>query len=201
MFHLQIGKGGQATGAPVDNIVPPVNQSFMVEPDKNLLDGNGQPFVKGKPFPAPVTSRPQTLQLVDDNPPEFFPPFPDLFHKFFPAQLVAVQAFLGQHPFNDILGGNPGMVGSGDPEGVITLHFIIAPENILEGGVQGMAHVECPGDIGRGDDHGKRRAIRFRHRPQIIFDRSRTGINPLPPGPVHILYLTEGFSFKCSIKK
>jgi hypothetical protein len=46
------------------------------------------------------------------------------------------------------------VVNTGKPEGIITLHFFKADKDILKGIIQGMAHVEGAGNIGRRDDDG-----------------------------------------------
>ena len=46
------------------------------------------------------------------------------------------------------------MVGAGEPEGAAPLHPPPADEDILEGLVQGVAHVQLTGDVGGRDDDG-----------------------------------------------
>ena len=47
------------------------------------------------------------------------------------------------------------MVGAGDPQSGVALHPLEADEDVLEGGVHGVAHVELAGDVGRGHDDGE----------------------------------------------
>ena len=44
------------------------------------------------------------------------------------------------------------MVGAWLPQYIVSLHLFISTEDVLQGIVQGMAHMEGPGDIG-GRDH------------------------------------------------
>ena len=156
VFHFQIGKGRVTTGAPVDDVIPPVNKTLPVKADKDLPDRPGKALIHSEPLPAPVAGSPQAFELVDDQPAVFGPPLPDLFHELFPAQFLTPDALLGQPAFHHVLGGDTGMVRSRDPEDVSAFHLIVAPEDVLEGGVQGMAHMQRPGHVRRRNDHGKR---------------------------------------------
>jgi len=51
--------------------------------------------------------------------PDFSFPLPDALFKFFTAQVAAVEAFFGELAFHYHLSGNSGVVGAGQPEGVI----------------------------------------------------------------------------------
>ena len=54
MFYFQIRKGGLASRTPVDDIVAPVNQPLLIEPDENLFHCVGEAFVHRKAFPTPI---------------------------------------------------------------------------------------------------------------------------------------------------
>ena len=56
------------------------------------------------------------------------------------------------------LGGDGGVVGAGDPEGVVARHARAAYEDILNGVVQHVAHMEHARDVGWWDHHGIRLA-------------------------------------------
>ena len=47
------------------------------------------------------------------------------------------------------------MVYAGQPQGGIALHSFKADQNILQGSVHGVAHMELARDVGRGHDDGK----------------------------------------------
>lgn len=53
------------------------------------------------------------------------------------------------------------MVRARQPKGFIAAHALIADEHVLQGLVQGVAHMELAGDVGRGDDDGIGRFIRI----------------------------------------
>ncbi len=168
VFDLVVGQGGMAARAPVDDVVSLVDQAFLIQADKNLADGGGQPGIHGEAFALPVTGRAQPLQLVDDRPAFLRPPAPDLFDEGLAAEVVTAFAFQGQLTFDDVLGGDAGVIGAGNPHGIVAAHPVITGEDILEGIVQGVANVEDAGDVGWGDDdgeggsawlHGRRKAL------------------------------------------
>jgi hypothetical protein len=49
------------------------------------------------------------------------------------------------------LRGDAGVVGAGLPQGFIPQHSMVTGQGIHEGVLEGMTHVQRPGDIGRGD--------------------------------------------------
>ncbi len=101
---------------------------------------------------------PSFFSWFDDLPAKLLLPLPDPGDKRLPAEPVAVGAFLGELFFHHVLGGDSGVVGSGQPEHVEPVHAFIPGEDILQGVVQGMPHVERAGHVGGRDDDGKRRA-------------------------------------------
>ncbi len=149
VFHFQVGQGGVAAGAPVDDALAPVDEPLFVELDEHLADGPGQAFVHGEPLPVPVAGGAQMLELVDDGAAVFLAPFPDPFDEFLPAQGVAIRSLFRQLPLHHVLGGDAGVVGAGHPEHPETPQPLVAAEGVLEGVVQGMAHVENARDVGR----------------------------------------------------
>jgi hypothetical protein len=52
------------------------------------------------------------------------------------------------------------MVGAGNPQGGVSLHSLEADEDILQGGVHSVPHMELPGDIGWRHHDGKGLFIR-----------------------------------------
>ena len=47
------------------------------------------------------------------------------------------------------------MVRAGDPQGGVALHPLKADQDVLEGAVHGVAHVELAGDVGGRHDDGE----------------------------------------------
>ena len=154
MFHFHIGKGRAAVDAPVDHPGAFVDQALFIKAHESFPDRPAQALVHGEPLPVPVAGNPQAFQLADDFISVSFLPLPNPFHEFLPAQVVPGQAFfLLQFFFHLDLGGQTRMVIARQPAGVVSQHPMPAHQDVLEGIVQGMAHVELAGDVGRRDHH------------------------------------------------
>ena len=61
-------------------------------------------------------------------------------------------AFFGEFAFDHHLGGDAGVVGAGEPEGVFAAHAVPADGDVDLGVLEHVAHVEDAGDVGRRDD-------------------------------------------------
>ena len=184
VLHLQIGQGGTAAGTPVDDVVSPVDEPLVIEPGKYLAHRPGEPLVHGEPFPLPVAGAAQPFELVDDLAAGLFLPLPDPFDEFAPTEVLTADLFPGQLPLHHVLGGNAGMVGSRQPEGIEPVHPFIADQDVLQGIVQGMAHMKDPGDIGRRDDDGKGLLAFIHGAPEMFL-----------PVPVLVPLLFNGLKF------
>ncbi len=162
--HFQVGQGGPAAGAPVDDVVAPVDEPLFEKPDENFTHRPGQPFVHGKTHPGPVHGSAHALNLVEDLPPVLLLPLPDLFDEFVPPQILSALALCGQSPLHHVLGGNAGMVHTRNPKDLVPFLPVVAAQNILQGEIQGMAHMQTAGDVRGRNDNGVRfsRSIRIR---------------------------------------
>ena len=153
MFAFVIGQRGSATRAPVDNVVATVDEVFLVEPAEDLGDGVAETLVHGKAFMFPIATTAEFAELVDDGAAVEFAPFPDAFDERVATEVAARFAFLLQRFFDDVLGGDAGMVGSRNPQDVASLHASPTHKNILHGVVERVAHVQDAGNVGwRNDD-------------------------------------------------
>ena len=170
MLYLCVGDGGLANRAPVDDAVALVNVALVVELYKHFLHGLGTALVHGKALSLPVGGGTHLLQLVDDASAILLFPVPGPLQEFLPAQVLLVNAFLLQL-FDDLdLGGDGGVIRSRLPEGVVSLHPLIADQNILHGVVQRVSHVELPGNVGGRHHNGKGlfTAVHFRVKIPVI---------------------------------
>ena len=170
MFHFQIRQSRVASGAPVDDVVPAVDEPLLVKAHKNFLNGFRKSFIHGKPFTAPVAGTTQSSQLVNNQSAVFFAPFPYPFDELFPAHGMPVGPLSCQVSLHHVLGGDAGMIGSGLPKHIVPGHFLVTAQNILEGIVQSMPHVKGPGHV-RGRDNNTVRGF-FRKRrwlKQVVF--------------------------------
>ena len=90
------------------------------------------------------------------------PPLLGMFEEAFPPEIIFAFPFLPELLFHLGLGGNPGVVGSGEPKYGVALLAGPAGKNVLDGVVEHMSHGQHPSHIGWGDDDGVRGFFRIR---------------------------------------
>ena len=151
-LHLEVREGRVAAGTPVDDVVAPVDQPVFVEPDEDLAHGPGEALVHGEALALPVAGAAQPLELVQDDAAVLLLPLPDPLDEFLAAQVVAGHPFLGEFLLDDVLRGDPGVVRPGHPEGVVALHAVVADQDVLQGIVERVPHVQHARHVGRRDD-------------------------------------------------
>ena len=155
ILYLGVGQSGDAVGAPVDDPAALVDETFLIELTEGLPHCLGAALIHGEPGPIPVAGGAHFFLLGHNAVAVHGLPVPDPLQEFLPAQVIAGQALL--HPellLHLDLGGDAGVVGARDPQGGISLHPLKANEDVLQGAVHGVAHVELAGDVGRRHDDG-----------------------------------------------
>ena len=161
IFHLSIGDGGFALGAPVDYALTAVDEALFIELTENLAYGGGASLVQSEALSLPVTGAAELFELLDNGSAVIFLPFPGSFEEAVTAHVLFCEA-LGAHVFNDFyLGGNGSMISTRHPECLIALHTFHADEHVLNGLVQCVAHVKFAGNIWRWNNNGERFFIRI----------------------------------------
>ncbi len=157
LLDLQVGDRRLEVRIPVHQPLVTVDELFLVKRHKDLANRRRQPLVEGEPLAAPVAARAQALQLVGDGPAGLGLPLPDLFDEGVAAQVAAaLVAGLGELTLHHHLGGDPGVVGAGQPERGLAPHPLEADQHILQGVVERMPDMQRAGDIGRRDDDRER---------------------------------------------
>ena len=156
VLHLQIRERRLAAGAPVDDIVPAVDQPALIELAEDLLHRLRQPGVQREPLAGPVAGRAQRPELADDGPARLALPRPDALHERLTAELVPREPLLPELPLHHVLRGDAGMIRTGHPEGVVPAHPMPADQDILQRVVQGVPHMERARHVGRRDDDAVR---------------------------------------------
>ncbi len=166
VLNLVVRERSQTARAPVDDVVAFVNETFIIEADKDLAHRLGQPFVHGEPLAVPVAGRAHALELLNDRAALLSPPLPDPLDELLTPKLMAGGLLCGKLPLHHILGGNARMVGARHPEGVVALHAVVARQQILQGVVEGVADVQHAGHIRRRNNDGKGRAAFLHSRTE-----------------------------------
>ncbi len=139
MLDLDIGQRRLATRAPVDQSLPTVDQPLPMQPDEDVADGGREPFIQREPLALPVAGGAEPFELCHDGSTGLLPPLPDALNEFLAAERFPVGPLGHKLPLDDVLCGDAGVVRSGKPEGVISLHPFSADQNILERVVQGVS--------------------------------------------------------------
>ena len=145
-------------GAPVDHPLAPIDQSLLVEPDKDFLHLTGIIWVHSEPLPVPVARAAEALELLDDDPPVLLFPLPDPLEKLLPPQIApCLLLLLAQLPLHHRLGGDAGVIGAGQPKYLMPRLPRPPGEDILQGIVEHVTEGEHTRDIGRRNNNGKTR--------------------------------------------
>ena len=89
-------------------------------------------------------------------------PGPDLLQKgVSPEGLSIGLASTRQVAFNDHLRRNPGVICPGQPKRFVTGHALKADQGVLNGGRQGVTHVQRARHVGRREHDGVSRFVRL----------------------------------------
>ena len=156
IFNLCIRESGDTLGAPVDNAVAAIDKSFFVKVYKYLANCARATLVKGEALTCPVAGCTKLFELTGDASFVFILPFPNSFQKLLATKVIARETFFkAQSFFNLNLGCNTCVVGSGNPKGVKALHSLITNENVLQGLVKRVTHVQLTRYVGGRNNYGE----------------------------------------------
>ena len=131
MNHLDVGKGGLTTWAPVDHALATVDLPFLVEANEDFAYSTGKAFIEGEPLPLPIGRGSERLQLPANMAAVAFLPVPDTLHELFATKVVSGESLLGQFLFHDVLGSDPCMIHARKPTSDVTIHPLIANYNVV----------------------------------------------------------------------
>ena len=157
ILNLSIGQCGCTVRTPVDDAGALVDQTLVVQVDKDFLDRLGTAFVHREALAAPVTGGTELLQLLDDAVAVLVLPVPDALEELLAAEIIAGQTLLlAEVLLNLDLCCDTGVVGTRHPQCRITLHALGTDQNILQGFVKCMTHMQLTRDIRGRNDNGIR---------------------------------------------
>ena len=152
MFYFDITQSGVTVNAPVGNTGTFVNQAFFVQGAEHFAYSLRAAFIHSKAFAFPIAGNAQAFQLVDDAVAILVLPFPNTFQEFFTTKIIAgFIFFFFNYFFYFNLGSQACMVIAGHPQGIVTHHAVPTNQNILQGVVQSVTHMQLTGDIRRGN--------------------------------------------------
>ena len=81
-------------------------------------------------------------------------PLPDPVDEGLAADVAPRDPFVAELTLDDHLRGNAGVIRAWLPQRIAAPHALMADEDVLQGIVEGMAHVQASRHIGRRDDNG-----------------------------------------------
>ena len=158
---LLVREGRQRLGAPVHHPLAAVDVPLFIEIHEDALHAFRVFLVHRETQPRPIARCAQLFQLLDDDAAMLLFPFPNMLEQFLATEIVPMlhYALLAQLAFDDTLRGDAGMVGAREPQNLLAIHTRLAGENVLNGVVEHMPHVQLAGDVWRRDDDRVRRPL------------------------------------------
>ncbi len=177
--HFKIGERSVAAGAPVDHVLAAVDEVLFVQADEDLAHGSRESGIEREALAAPIAACAKAHHLALDRIAVLLLPFPDALLELFASQVGALDAFFGEFALDHHLGGDAGVIGSRQPEGVFAQHAMPANGDVDLGVFQHVADVEDAGHIRRWDH--QREDLRAGFGGSV----KNAGIDP-PLGPVRL---------------
>ena len=148
-LDFQVADRGLDGRVPVDQALAAIDQALVVELHEGLGDHLRQLVVHGEVLAAPVHRVAHAAHLAGDGVAGLLLPFPDLRDEVLAAQVVAAELLLLQLALHHDLRGDAGVVRARQPQRVGALHAVVARQAVHDRLVEGMAHVQGAGDVGR----------------------------------------------------
>ena len=156
VLYFCIRNGGQAFRAPVDDALATVDQSLLIVLDENFLDSLAASLVHGEALSRPVAGGAKLFQLLDDSAAVLLFPCPCTFQKCLSADVLFLDALFAHCLYDLGFGCDGGVVGTRQPQSAVAGHALPANEDILQGLIQCVTHVQLSGDVWRGNYDGVR---------------------------------------------
>ena len=148
-----------AVRAPIDDAVAAINETFLVIAHEGVHHSGGQILVHREGFLGPVAGGAQTFELLDDPAAVLLFPCPRALEELFPAHVGFGEPFLLLHLLDDLdLCRDGCVVGAGQPQRLESAHTLEAGDDVLDGMIEGVTHVQLSRDVGRGH-HDRERLL------------------------------------------
>ena len=151
--HFLGREGGEGLRIPVHHAQATVDEAFVIEVNKHFDHTFTARFVHREGCTVPVAAGTQTAQLFQDDATMLVGPVPGMLKELLTGQVTLLDT-LGSELLDYLrLSGNRGMVGTRHPTGILTFHTGTAYQNILNGVIEHVSHVEHTRHIGWWDDY------------------------------------------------
>ncbi len=176
VHHFQIGDGGDAARAPVDDVLAAIDQAFFIQADEGFAHRARHALVHGEVLARPVDRGAQPLHLLQDHAAVVLLPIPHARDERLASDVAAVLALAGELALHHQLRRDAGVVGAGQPQRRQAAHALPADDDVDLGVLQHVSHVEVAGDVGRRQRDGKGLARLVRRRR---FDVEELFVDPV----------------------
>ena len=130
-----------------------------MEANEHLEHRPGVVVVHGETLAAPVQGRAHAAELAGDVVAGFRFPLPDPLDEGLATDLGAGPALGVELTLHQHLGGDAGVVGAHLPQGAVAEHAVVADQRVHQRVLEGVAHVQAAGDVGRRYDDAVRRPV------------------------------------------
>ena len=150
--HLLVAQSGLSLGVPVHHAQATIDVALVIEVHKHLQHTFAACLVHGESGAAPVTGGTQLAQLLQNDAAVFMGPVPSMLQELVAREVTLADSLLGQAFHNLGLGSDRGMVGTRHPQGIFALHARAADEDVLDGIVEHVSHVQHTRHIGGRDN-------------------------------------------------
>ena len=112
--------------APVDHVLAAIDQAFFVQAHEDFAHGARKARIDRESFARPVAAGAEPDHLPLDGVAGFGLPLPDALFEFFASEVAAVDALCGELALHHHLRRDAGVIGAGQPQGVVAQHAVPA---------------------------------------------------------------------------
>ncbi len=151
VYNLLVAESRECLGVPVHHAHSAVDVPLFVKAVEDADYGAGARFVHGEGGAFPVAGSTEFLELFEDDAAVFVGPVPGVLQELFAREVGFLDSVGGEFGHHFGFRRDGGMVGAGHPQGVFARHAGTADEDVLDGVVEHVAHVQHAGDVGRRD--------------------------------------------------
>ncbi len=165
VHDLEVGDRRLVERAPVDDAVRAVDPATLPEPHEERHDRADVLVVHREALARVVERAAEAPVLAHDRAARLLEPLPRPLDERLATDLLTGEALLRKRLLDDVLRRDARVVVAGLPERVEAAHPVPANEDVLDGAVQGVAHVEIAGHVRR----------RNADRERLVATRARAG--------------------------
>ena len=156
VLDFDVRKRRIARRAPIRNARSLIDQPLLVKAHENFAHGARAALVHREALARPVARRAERSELIHDAAAVLLLPLPDALRELLAPEFVAVRTLCAKRRLHLRLRRDARMVAARHPKSIIALHAPPADQDVLQGIVERMPHVQLPRHIGRRNHDGKR---------------------------------------------